>query len=148
MQKKKAFTLIELVVVMALIAILATLIIAAIVAARNAAADTQRRSNAHSVQTGLEAFYARQKSYPPAAAGLTAIVDAVNAGGSNILPATGTSGALTDPAGAAGDVRYCYQPSGAGYLLGVSMGPGNDTAPSCGTNPPSGTNVEDFSVNP
>jgi prepilin-type N-terminal cleavage/methylation domain-containing protein len=62
--KKKAFTLIELVVVMAIIAILSVLIIGAITVARRAAVETSNRGTAKTIQTGLEAYYAKNKVYP------------------------------------------------------------------------------------
>ena len=51
---KKGFTLIELVVVMAIIAILSTIIVGAILAARNAATQTQRTGAVRTVETALE----------------------------------------------------------------------------------------------
>lgn len=61
---KYAFTLIELMVVMAIIAVLATLIIGAITIARHVATETAHRSYAHTVQTALESYYGRAKGYP------------------------------------------------------------------------------------
>jgi len=61
---KKGFTLIELVVVMAIIAILALLVIGAIIVARNAAKETANRTNAKTIQTAFEATYARTRTYP------------------------------------------------------------------------------------
>ena len=58
------FTLIELMVVMAIIAVLAVLFIGAITVARNAAKETTSRSNARTIQTGLEALFVRNKAYP------------------------------------------------------------------------------------
>ncbi|MCL5094128.1 MAG: prepilin-type N-terminal cleavage/methylation domain-containing protein [Patescibacteria group bacterium] len=63
LSKSKGFTLIELMVVMAIIAVLAVLIIGAIQAARRTQTETANRSNAKTLQTGLEAFYARNKAY-------------------------------------------------------------------------------------
>jgi len=55
MQKtKKGFTLIELVVVMAIIAVLASLMVAAIMAARKQATNTQRVGNLKTIETALE----------------------------------------------------------------------------------------------
>jgi len=51
---KKGFTLIELVVVMAIIAILSTIIVGAILAARVAATQTQRTGAVRTVETALE----------------------------------------------------------------------------------------------
>ena len=63
MRKTKAFTLIEVMVVMAIIAVLAVLIIGAIQLARRTATETTHRSNAKSIQTGMEGFYAKSKQY-------------------------------------------------------------------------------------
>ncbi len=63
LKNKGGFTLIEVVVVMAIIAVLAVLVIGAITIARNTAKETTHRSNARTIQTGLEGFYAKNKSY-------------------------------------------------------------------------------------
>jgi prepilin-type N-terminal cleavage/methylation domain-containing protein len=54
-KNKKGFTLIELVVVMAIIAVLTALMVAAILAARNASVQAQRTGNVKTVETALEA---------------------------------------------------------------------------------------------
>jgi prepilin-type N-terminal cleavage/methylation domain-containing protein len=65
MLKKKGFTLIELVVVMAIIAVLSLLIIAAITAARRQSVNTQRTGNAKTIEIALESFAAKnQGKYP------------------------------------------------------------------------------------
>jgi prepilin-type N-terminal cleavage/methylation domain-containing protein len=51
----RGFTLIELVVVMAIIAVLTALMVAAILAARNASVQAQRTGNVKTVETALEA---------------------------------------------------------------------------------------------
>lgn len=63
-KEQKGFTLIELMVVMAIIAVLAVLIIGAIQIARRSATETTNRANAKTVQTGMEAAYAKTKEYP------------------------------------------------------------------------------------
>lgn len=60
---KKGFTLVELMVVMALIAVLSTLIIGAIRLATNTARETTHRSNAKSIATALESKYAKYRRY-------------------------------------------------------------------------------------
>lgn len=61
--KRKGFTLIELVVVMAIIAVLSLLVVGAIIAARRTATATTNRGNAKTIQTAAEAVYAKNKSY-------------------------------------------------------------------------------------
>lgn len=60
---KKGFTLIELVVVMAIIAVLAVLIIGAIIFARRTSQETTHRGNAKTIQTAIESAYAKNKRY-------------------------------------------------------------------------------------
>ncbi|MEI7690632.1 MAG: type II secretion system protein [bacterium] len=61
---KKGFTLVEVAVVMAIIAVLSLLIIGAITLVRNASAETRHRANATSVQISYEWAYSRERSYP------------------------------------------------------------------------------------
>jgi len=61
---KKGFTLIELVVVMAIIALLALLIIGAIIVVRRTATETANRSNAKTIRTALESRFAANRQYP------------------------------------------------------------------------------------
>ncbi len=63
--KLEGFTLIELVVVMAIIALLAALIIGAIAITRQQADVTRLRSDAHNIQTALEGYFAKNRHFPP-----------------------------------------------------------------------------------
>lgn len=63
LESNKAFTLIEVMIVMAIIAVLAILIIGAITLARKSQEETKHRSNARTVQTGMEAFFTRHRVY-------------------------------------------------------------------------------------
>lgn len=83
LRNKQGFTLIEVVVVMAIIAVLAVLVIGAITIARRTSTETANRSNAKTIQTSLEAFYAKNKFYPDIAADTT------------YAAATGSGGALS-----------------------------------------------------
>lgn len=65
-QNIRGFTLIEVVVVMAIIAVLAALVVGAINVARNTAKETTHRSNARTLEAGMQAYYARHRTGPPA----------------------------------------------------------------------------------
>ncbi len=71
MSEKKGFTLIELVVVMAIIAVLSLLIIAAITAARRQSTNTQRSGNVKTIETALESRYSKCGSYFSVKTGVT-----------------------------------------------------------------------------
>jgi prepilin-type N-terminal cleavage/methylation domain-containing protein len=64
LKRKEGFTLIEVVVVMAIIAILALLVVGAITIARNVQKETVAKANAKQAQTLLEAKFAQDKAYP------------------------------------------------------------------------------------
>lgn len=64
----RGFTLIELMVVIAIIAILATVGLTIYSAAEKAARDGKRISDIQEIQKGLEQFYAVNQSYPDAKA--------------------------------------------------------------------------------
>lgn len=66
---RKGFTLVELVVAMAIIALLALLIIGAIVIARRVMIETVHRENARVIHGAMEAYYGRNKRYPPVVPG-------------------------------------------------------------------------------
>lgn len=66
----RGFTLIELVVVMAIIATLSILVVGAITVARRTALETQHRSDARTIQTALEAYHTQYKIYPDIASDL------------------------------------------------------------------------------
>lgn len=134
---KKGFTLIELMIVMAIIAILAVLGIAAINSARKTARDTQRRANAKSIQTGLEAYYATYKAYPKnGTSGSPDLTTANKVGylftssfaGSSSNLGTFITGELKDgdddlklTTDSLGRNRYSYKWTSAGYEIRVAM---------------------------
>lgn len=79
MKKKQGFTLIELVVVMAIIAVLAALMVAALSAARKQATNTQRTGDAKTLEVALESYSAvNGGKYPSAGTACSPACDVVN----------------------------------------------------------------------
>jgi prepilin-type N-terminal cleavage/methylation domain-containing protein len=79
-KNKKGFTLIELVVVMAIIAVLAALMVTAIVAARKQSVSTAIVGDAKAIEVGLETYSsAKDGLYPGVAAGVVTGTGALNA---------------------------------------------------------------------
>ncbi len=68
---KKAFTLIELMVVISVIAILSTIALFGLRAAQDSANDTKRIAVIQGLRTALERYYADNSEYPTAYANLT-----------------------------------------------------------------------------
>lgn len=63
---QKGFTLVELLVVVAIIGILSTLLTANFIAVRQRGRDSQRKSNLRQIQSALELYRADQAGYPTA----------------------------------------------------------------------------------
>ena len=61
---KKGFTLVELLVVISIIGILATLVTANLNSARSRARDAQRKSDLKSIETGLRLYFNDNGTYP------------------------------------------------------------------------------------
>ncbi|MDD5459628.1 MAG: hypothetical protein PHF37_09585 [Phycisphaerae bacterium] len=63
--KKRAFTIVELLTVMSIIVILITLLIPALNKVRHYARDVKQRAQLHSIEAALEQFNAEVDGYPP-----------------------------------------------------------------------------------
>jgi len=109
---KKGFILIELLIVIAIIGVLATLLMANFVGVRQRARDAQRKSDIRQIQAALEIYRSDNGSYP---------TSLPSCGGS--LSVTLPSGATTtymqkipcDPTGT--NVSYGYSGDGTTYTL-------------------------------
>jgi prepilin-type N-terminal cleavage/methylation domain-containing protein len=148
MKSKKGFTLIELMVVMAIIAVLSVLIIAAINIARQSSRNTTRQADAKTFQAALEAFFGANRNYP----GTVNTSSDVYVTTSNVrsvatfqtyLPTTQLA---ADPNGSTNRLIYCPL-SATTYMLYVVNEPNTANVPGANCNGGAApTGATDFSV--
>lgn len=123
---KKGFTLVELLIVVAIIGVLATLLMANFIGVRQRARDAQRKADLRQLQSALEFYRSDLASYP----GSLSSCGAVFAGGS---PSNTYMQKLPcDPLGASGynSGTYYYVSGGTTYTLGACL---ENTADTQGT---------------
>ncbi len=70
MKGKKGFTLVELMIVITIIAILATIGVVSFTRVQKQARDTKRKADLRTLATALQAYYTEKQAYPTAAQGL------------------------------------------------------------------------------
>lgn len=126
-KKQKGFTLIEVLVVVAIIALLSSVALIALMSARQKSRDAKRVSDMVQMNTGLELYFATYKGYPSATNGqpLPLVPTVATKLPSNPLPADGgcESLAYSAPGVGNGDAYY-YYPSGTSYVInGVTVFP-------------------------
>ena len=64
LKNKKGFTIVELLIVIVVIGILATLVIVTFTGIQQKGRDTQRKTDINAVQSHVEAYYAQTGNYP------------------------------------------------------------------------------------
>jgi prepilin-type N-terminal cleavage/methylation domain-containing protein len=120
--KQSGFTLVELLVAMAIIAVLIGLAVGAISLVQRVSRDTQRRNAVAEINAQLNAYYGTNSRYPDSATAGSSDPTRIRRVGTDIVVGTGVvspGGAAS--AGAATDTtqtQYCYELQTNGYLLG------------------------------
>ena len=121
---KKAFTLVELLVAMAIIAILLGLSVVGITIVQQNARDTQRRSMVNSIEITLNSMIAAGNSVPSTFSGGAAnTLTATNFQTINLvapLVRNATNPFVAGPTSAA-ITNYCYGGTGSIYVVGVEL---------------------------
>ncbi len=141
-QKQSGFTIVELLIVIVIIGILATLVIVTFSGVQQKARDSERKTDINAVANVLEAFYANKGYYPdtaeinsdPATAGTWRNINAADFKvdmKSFADPKNAATQTLTDGALVAGTYNYFYAPSGCsgtapdrqctGYVLETNL---------------------------
>ncbi|MCL4397481.1 type II secretion system GspH family protein [Patescibacteria group bacterium] len=70
-KSKKGFTLVELMIVITVIAILATIAVVSFTRVQKQARDTKRKAEVKSLQTALQAYYTEHQAYPISTTAIT-----------------------------------------------------------------------------
>lgn len=119
---RKGFTLIEILIVVAIIAILASVILVGLGPTQSLGRDARRVSDLQEIQNGLELYYNANGQYPdtnstaawgPATTANTFSYDLVNAGiGISSVPSDPSSGRSYD---------YGYATNGTSYILEATL---------------------------
>ncbi len=108
-KKDKGFTLIEMLVVVAVIGLLASLILVGLSGFRTRGRDTRRIADMKEVQNGLEIYYMKNGEYPTATNWIE-LEDALKNVGINQIP--------NDPTPTK---TYYYGSDGQSYVIGVEI---------------------------
>ncbi len=114
-KQKQGFTLIEILIVVAIIAILASVVLVGLGPTQQAGRDARRISDLAEIQNGLELYYNKNGYYPYK--GITTWLDFAGA-----LKSGGT-GITTVPNDPSTNRNYVYWPTaeGTSYVLGASL---------------------------
>lgn len=119
---QKGFTLVELLVVVAIIGILATLLTANFIGVRQRSRDAQRKSNLRQIQSALELYRSDQGVYPSTLSNCTCSGSACLMS-PNCSSATYMQKIPTDPTGGS----YYYVSNGNTYTLIACLENANDS---------------------
>ncbi len=122
-KKLSGFTLVELLVAMAIISVLIGLAIGAITLANRSSRDSQRRAAIFEVSAAINEYYGRVGAYPPR--GSSGQTNTLRIEGNTIMVGSNTV-RLSGPTLPAADTdangtEYCYGVTAGGYVLGVRL---------------------------
>jgi len=145
MIKRQGFTLIEILIVVAIIAILASVVLIGLGPTQQSGRDARRLSDLHEVQNGLELFFNKCGYYPGTAAGGACAAGGATAGYAEMSGALtgaglGINSVPSDPLNNA-TYKYYYKTNGAdanSYLLAATL-ENKSNSVFAGYNPPGGT---------
>ncbi len=130
LKKQKGFTLVELLIVIIIIGILATLVIVTFSGVQARARDSKRQTDIGALDSHLEAYYAQHGWYPTLAQLTDATWRSTNMQGFDpaALTAPGTGASIIDSA-AATTTKYQYKPTedAAGTTACTATGTADDT---------------------
>lgn len=128
---RKGFTLIEILIVVAIIAILASIVIVGLGPAQQSGRDARRVTDLQSIQNGLELYYQQCGFYPSNTQGSTNCpADSSNdfAGMATALKSSGVVGSTNIPIDPSSPHQtYYYASNGTSYTLGATLENSNNS---------------------
>lgn len=116
LRKRSAFTLIELLIVVAIIGVLATLAIIALQNARSKSRDAKRIADIKQIQTSLELFFTDNGFYP------TAVTSTIASGSAVYMAALPTAPTPVDGSCSSTTNAYTYSSDGSTYSISFCLG--------------------------
>lgn len=111
--KSKGFTIVELLIVIVVIGILATLVIVTFTGIQQKARDSQRQTDINAIDSHLEAYFASNGNYPSFAQLTDATWRSTNMKGLDPQALVGPKGGVMVQGAATGD-QYGYKPTEGG----------------------------------
>jgi prepilin-type N-terminal cleavage/methylation domain-containing protein len=124
MKVKKAFTLLELMVAMGIVAILAAISVVGVSVVQRSLRNTERRKALESINLAIAEYFGTNGSYPAlGVGGLQFFTDHVELEGNTIVNLTGSTQATNGTSTTSAATAYCYTQlnSGGSYSLGVDL---------------------------
>lgn len=116
-KKYKAFSLVELLVSMAIIAVLLGLAVFGIGIAQRVLRDNQRRGKAQDIVAALNAYYVSNSGYP---ADIVIRANSISVG-NIVIDLAGPTVAISGTESTTGGTVYCYIRGNDGYRVGVEL---------------------------
>ncbi|MDR3582450.1 MAG: type II secretion system protein [Candidatus Pacebacteria bacterium] len=123
-KKEKGFTLIEILIVVAIIAVLASIVIVGVGPAQQSGRDARRISDLQNVRNGLQLYYSKCGFYPGATSGSTLCPAQTNSYAGMTTALTGSNlGISSIPVDPSSNRNYYYAASadGSSYTLGAVL---------------------------
>src|SRR5258705_7810188 len=128
LKKQKGFTLVELLIVIIIIGILATLVIVTFSGVQAKARDSERQTDVNALNSHVQAYYAQHGWYPTVAQLVDATWRSTNTKGLDPAAMLAPNSATAISAAAASTTKYQYAPTHDDATACAAVGTADDTS--------------------